>query len=84
MENTPLNNTESSTLKPETSLEQQAVMEAMERLSSIEDPNNLLAYTASKTGEEISQYLDENKEKFVPEEIFYLETTIALRKQQGR
>ncbi|KND46698.1 MAG: hypothetical protein AB201_02550 [Parcubacteria bacterium C7867-006] len=84
MENEPINSIDVSLPKPETSTEQQAVMEAIERLYAIEDPNNLLAYTAGKTGEEISQYLEENREKFIPEEIFFLETTIGLRKQQGK
>ncbi len=78
------NNIDNSIPKSGDSVEQQVVMEAMERLSSIEDPNNLLAYTAGKTSVEISDYLNENKEKLIPEEIFFLETTIALRKLQGR
>ncbi len=70
--------------KAEMSLVRKAVIEAMDRLRDVEDPNELIPFTADKGSADLLKYLEDNKANLLPEELFYLQTTIELRKEEGR
>lgn len=73
-------------LPPDPSPEWKATMEAMDRLNDLGDPKDLILSLVDKSSHELERYLAENEAALIPEEKFYLQTTIAYRKQleQGK